>query len=191
MKPGKLFCLNALATVLVLPAAPSVDASQFEDNGLYLGGSYGLVRVEDSDFEDENTFPRFFGGFQILPFLGIEAAYYDFGEYGGEFANAETTATSLAVTGRLPLTPTFALFADIGPLWWETDVNAGSFRDSFDGSDVRFAAGASFEVAENVDVRATYAWVDVDLSAEDLSTADPRDFDSDLNMLSVGVKLQF
>lgn len=190
MKTRMQFVLCSAAITAVMTTPPA-RADQSEDHGLYLGAAYGMVRVEDSDFDDDNDFGQLFAGFQFLPFLGIEATYYDFGEYGNAFANADTEATSLAVTGRLPLTGVVAVYAAFGPVWWETDVNVGPFSGNYHGKDLRFGTGISFELSPNLDLRAQYDWIDVDLDDSDLTSTSPGDFDSEMHTVSLGFKLQF
>lgn len=179
-----------LALTAVTFSVPAT-ADQFEDGGFYFGGSYGLVTVDGEDFEDENSFPQLFAGIQILPFLGIEAAHYDFGEYGNSLVQADLSAYSVAVTGRIPVSQTLAIFARIGPMWSEADVRSGPFSGEVDSEEVFVGAGASFEIAENLDLRITYDWVDQDLNADDIDEFGTGDFSSDLNLFAVGLKVEF
>ncbi len=171
--------------------ASQATADQFNDNGLYFGGAYGIARVDGGDFDDDNSVPQLIAGWQILPFLGIEGAYYDFGEYSGDFVDADAEGYSVALAGRLPLTSSLALFAKVGPLWWETDVDVGPFSDSFDGEELLFAAGVSMEVTENLDLRLSYDRVDWDLDADDFGDVSANEFDADFDMISLGLKLEF
>jgi opacity protein-like surface antigen len=182
--------LNTVVTACIL-TLPAVSFAQSGDTGPFIGASYGMVRVEDSDFDDDNEFGQLYAGYQILPFLGIKASYYDFGEYGNAFANADTEATSIALTGRIPVSDAFALYAEFGPMWWETDVNVGPFSGNYDGKDLRFGTGFSFALTPNLDLQAEYNWIDVDLDDSDLVTTTPGDFDSELRTVSLGLKLQF
>lgn len=180
-----------LLVILTAGFSATASADQFEDSGFYFGGSYGLVTVDGQDFEDENSFPQLFAGIQILPFLGIEAAHYDFGEYGNALVEADLTAYSVAVTGRIPISQTLAIFARIGPMWSEADVRSGPFSGELDSEEVFVGAGASFEIAENLDLRITYDWVDQDLNADDIDEFGTGDFSSDLNLFAVGLKVEF
>lgn len=181
-----------LVAIALLPASLSIaQADQYDDTGFYVGGSYGLVRVDDSDFDDDNDFPQLFAGYQLFPFLGIEAAYMDFGRYGSSFANAETEGWNLALTGRLPITQNVALFAKAGPFWSDTTVKVAGIRRSYDSEDFLFGAGLSFQVAENWDLRLAYDWLDTDYDASDIGNFDPDDFNSDFQMVTVGLKYEF
>ncbi len=191
LKKLSLSLFSLLPVLAVATFSSSVVADQFEDSGFYFGGSYGLVTVDGEEFEDDNDYGQLFAGIQILPFLGIEAAHYDFGEYGNAFASADLTAYSVAVTGRLPVSETLAIFARLGPMWTEADITAGPFRGEADSEEVFFGAGASFEIAENLDLRLTYDWVDNDLNADDIEEIGTGDFDSDLNMFAIGLKVEF
>jgi len=182
-----------LVFLLSLFLAPAVlaQANQFEDQGFYLGGGYGLVTADGDGFDEEDSAPHFFAGYQILPFLGIEGGYYDFGEYGNSAFSADIESYTLALTGRLPVTNTLALFARVGPVWTETDISAGPFSDSQDSEEILVGVGMSFEISRNIDLRLAYDWVDADLEASDLGDVGTGDFDADLNMLSAGIKFEF
>lgn len=191
MRTSKYFTLTAALFVLAIGVQSVAHADQFSDSGFYIGGGYGLAKMDGGDFDDDVDFPTIFAGFQILPFLGIEAAYYDFGEYGNSLISAETEGYSLALTGRIPITSTLAIFAKIGPMWSDTDFDAGPFSESYDNEELLAGAGVSFEVTDNLDIRIAYDWVDLDLDADDLSGLGSGDFESELNLLTVGLQLEF
>lgn len=184
------FTLLFLLSLLLAPAALA-QANQFEDQGFYLGGGYGLVTSDGDGFDEEDGAPHFFAGYQILPFLGIEGGYYDFGEYGNSLISADIESYTLALTGRIPVTNTFALFARVGPVWTETELTSGPFSTTEDSEEILVGVGMSFEISRNIDLRLAYDWVDADLDAGDLGDVGTGDFDADLNMLSAGIKFEF
>ena len=53
----------------------------------YVGGNYGYLDVNDSDFEDDNNAYQFRVGTNVLPFLGIEAAYNEISSRKGKMIN--------------------------------------------------------------------------------------------------------
>lgn len=179
------------APTLMIAASASLAQDQFDDSGFYVGGSYGLVSLEGDNFDDDDNAPKLFAGFQILPFLGIEAAYHDFGEYENPAFQAEIESYSLSVVGRLPLSNSFAVFGRLGPMWSETELRSGPFVADSDTEEVLLGAGMEFELADNVDLRLSYDWVDQDLDASDLEGVGTGDFNSDLNILSAGIKFEF
>jgi len=172
-----------------IPASSAQD--QFDDSGFYVGGSYGFVSLEGDDFDDDDNVGQLFAGIQILPFLGVEAGYHDFGQYSNPVYQVDIESYSLALTGRIPVSNTLALFAKVGPMWSETELRAGPFSADNDTEEVMIGAGASFELASNLDLRLSYDWVDQDLGANDLEGVGNGSFNSDMNIFSVGLKLEF
>ena len=180
----------SLFTALVFVSGTATAQDQFDDSGFYVGAGYGLISLEGDDFDEDDNAPHIFAGYQILPFLGIEAAYHNFGEYGNGLYSAEIESYSLALTGRLPLSRSLALFARVGPMWSETELRAGAFTADQD-EEILLGAGMEFEVADNIDLRLAYDWVDQDLDASELEGVGNGDFNADLNMLSAGIKFEF
>jgi opacity protein-like surface antigen len=181
----------SLFTALVFVSGTATAQDQFDDSGFYVGAGYGLISLEGDDFDEDDNAPHIFAGYQILPFLGIEAAYHNFGEYGNGLYSAEIESYSLALTGRLPLSRSLALFARVGPMWSETELRAGAFTADQDSEEILLGAGMEFEVADNIDLRLAYDWVDQDLDASELEGVGNGDFNADLNMLSAGIKFEF
>jgi opacity protein-like surface antigen len=179
-----------LAGIMFLSGTVNAQ-DQFDDSGFYLGAGYGLISLEGEDFDDDDNAPHLFAGYQILPFLGVEASYHDFGEYGNGLYSAEIESYSLALTGRLPLSNSLAVFARVGPMWSETEFRAGAFSADQNSEEVLLGAGLGFEVADNIDLRLSYDWVDQDLDASELEGVGNGDFNADLNILSAGIKFEF
>lgn len=176
---------------LLLASPALAQPDQFDDSGFYLGAGYGLVSLESEDFDDDNDAAHLFAGYQILPFLGVEAGYHDFGDYGNPVYRADIESYSLAVTGQIPISNAIAVIGRLGPMWTETQFNAGGFRVDADTEEVFIGAGLAFEVAEDIDLRLTYDWIDNDLDANDLEGIGNGSFNSDLDMLSASIKFQF
>ncbi len=157
----------------------------------YVGGNYGYLDVNDSDFEDDNNAYQFRVGTNILPFLGIEAAYNDFGDYGNSFANMDVDGYSLAAVGRLPITPAFGLYAKAGQLWWDANYDVAGFNGDSDQDDFFWGVGAELEMTENLDVVFSYDRYKIDIDNDLTEVANGGDYESDLNFASVGVNLSF
>lgn len=180
-----------VAGVALLMTSVTAFAQDDGDAGFYLGGSYGVAKVNDSEFDDDNDVPQGFLGIQFNSVLGIEASYIDFGTYGGGLARASTDGYGLALTGTLPLSESFGLYAKVGQFWWDSDVRTLGFRDSYDGSELYYGVGLSFAMTDNLDFRISYDRLDVDLSDDDIGPIINGDFDSQIDILSAGIKLTF
>ena len=171
------------AALLTLPVLPAVAA----DNGFYLGGSVGQVNVKvddvfggslaNDDFDSDDTAFKLIAGIRPLDWLGVEAAYVNFGEpedtVGGFNLTAEGDGISAFAVGFLPTGPV-DLFAKAGLIAWDSKVTGASFDD--DGSDLAYGVGAQFRVL-GLSIRAEYEKFDIS--------------DVDLDMISIGVTYTF
>jgi hypothetical protein len=171
------------AALLSLPVLPAVAA----DNGFYLGGSVGQVNLKiddltngifpDDDFDSDDTAFKLIAGIRPLDWLGVEAAYVNFGEPEdtvlGQKLKADGDGISAFAVGFLPTGPV-DLFAKVGLIAWDSKVTGGAFDD--DGSDLAYGVGAQFRVL-GLSIRAEYEKFDIS--------------DVDLDMISVGVTYTF
>ena len=169
------------ATLLALPLSPAVAA----DNGFYLGGSVGQanLKVDDvtdgistEDFDADDTAFKLIAGIRPLDWLGVEAAYVNFGEPEdtvlGQKLQADGDGISAFAVGFLPTGPV-DLFAKVGLISWDSKIS-GSFDD--DGTDLAYGVGAQFRVL-GLSIRAEYEKFDIS--------------DVDLDMISVGLTYTF
>ena len=168
--------------LLALPVLPAVAA----DNGFYLGASVGQANLKiddltnntfnDDDFEGDDLAFKLIAGMRPLDWLGVEAAYVNFGEpedtVVGTKLKADGDGISAFAVGFLATGPV-DLFAKVGLISWDSKIS-GSFDD--DGTDLAYGAGAQFRVL-GLSVRAEYEKFDIS--------------DVDLDMISVGVTYTF
>ncbi|HDZ07693.1 outer membrane beta-barrel protein [Pseudohongiella sp.] len=182
---------QTLCVIAGLTAGTYSTALLANETGPYVGGSLGLVSVDDSEFDDDNNASRLFAGWQINPYFGIEGGYTDFGEFGGDLARSDIDGYSLAATGRLPLTDSFALIAKAGRFWWDSDVRVGSFSDRFSGNELTYGVGAQFSITESLALQVAYDRLDVDLDRNEIGPIAGADFDSRVDVLSAGLKFTF
>ena len=183
--------LQTLCVIAGLTAGTYSTALLANETGPYVGGALGLVSVDDSEFDDDNNASQLFAGWQINPYFGIEGGYTDFGRSGGDLARSEIDGYSLAATGRLPLTDSFALTAKAGRFWWDSDVRVGPFSDNFSGNELTYGVGAQFSITESLDLRIGYDRLDVDLERDEIGPIASGDFDSTIDLLSAGLKFTF
>jgi OOP family OmpA-OmpF porin len=169
------------AALLALPVLPAVAA----DNGFYLGGSIGQanLKIDDltngistADFDADDTAFKLIAGMRPLDWLGLEAAYVNFGEPEdtvlGEKLKADGDGISAFAVGFLATGPV-DLFAKVGLISWDSKIS-GSFDDS--GTDLAYGAGAQFRVL-GLSIRAEYEKFEIS--------------DVDLDMISVGLTYTF
>ena len=170
--------------------SPALLADQRNDSGFYIGGGIGFVSIDEGDFDDDNDIPQGFIGWQITPNFGVEASYADFGSYGNSFASVETDGISLSATLRLPISERFALFGKAGQFWWEADFDADNLSDKFDDTELFYGVGLSFEVTDSIDFRLSYDRLNIDVGRRSFGPF-VVNFESKLNILSAGLKLEF
>jgi opacity protein-like surface antigen len=169
------------AALLALPVVPAVAA----DNGFYLGGSIGQANlkvdnltdgISTADFDGDDMAWKLIAGFRPLDWLGLEAAYVNFGEPEdtvlGEKLKAKGDGISAFAVGFLPTGPV-DLYAKVGLISWDSKIS-GDFSD--DGTDLAYGVGAQFRVL-GLSIRAEYEKFDVS--------------DVDLDMISVGLTYTF
>jgi opacity protein-like surface antigen len=170
------------AALFALPVLPAVAA----DNGFYLGASVGQANLkiddltnntfENDDFNADDMAFKLIAGMRPLDWLGVEAAYVNFGEPEdtvlGQKLKADGDGISAFAVGFLATGPV-DLFAKVGLISWDSKIS-GSFDD--DGTDLAYGAGAQFRVL-GLSIRAEYEKFDIS--------------DVDLDMVSVGVTYTF
>lgn len=151
--------MTRLASLLITAAMLLPAAAQAE-NGFYAGFGVGGARLE-FDLADSGLTPpsdeplasdsfaasdvavKFFGGYRIMEFLAVEAAYLDLGEPRQADCFVDTAPDALAfcqsrewntevatdgwtlsAVGILPLGERWEAFAKAGVLFWEADGTA-------------------------------------------------------------------
>jgi hypothetical protein len=177
MRKAILFAVALFA----LPVLPAVAA----DNGFYLGGSIGQanLKIDDlsdgistGDFDADDTAWKLIAGIRPLDWLGVEAAYVNFGKPEdtvlGQKLQAEGDGISAFAVGFLPTGPV-DLYAKVGLISWDSKIS-GDFND--DGTDLAYGVGAQFRVL-GLSIRAEYEKFDVS--------------EVDLDMISVGLTYTF
>jgi len=168
-----------IATLFTQPAAAA---------GINLGGAIGWGRVESSDFDDDNPVYKVFAGGKFNDYVGVEAAYHDFGEAEDTGYSSKLRGYSAALVGYLPLGDNFDLFAKIGNLWWHDKITVlDTFHDTVDGDEIFYGIGANFNFNEALALRIEMERYKVDLSADEVGV----NFDDTYNVDVASVGLQF
>lgn len=161
-----------LAGAGLLAASPL--QAQAEGTGFYVG--FGLGQAEAKKFcdisgvpgatvgscEDSDTAWRFFGGYQLNRYVGVELGYAGGPEFNASVTylglpatvKAEASALDVVAVGYIPLGDRFALFGKLGLYRWDLDVEVpgyGALSDS--GTDLTYGLGVQFNFARKFAVR--------------------------------------
>jgi OOP family OmpA-OmpF porin len=184
----KLFLAASIACVSVAMASSAY--AQQSNSGLYLGANYGGFKARGGEFEDENDFFEFLAGYRFNNFIGIEANYANFGEYGGDLASAEVDGWGAAVVGFLPLTNSFTVYAKAGQFFSTVDVDVAGFRDDFDDEQIFYGLGVSFTIARPLDVSLEYNRYKVEVN-DDNWPVQVSSSDTDIDTIKIGAKFTF
>ena len=145
---------TTIAALLVscLFAAPAFAA----ENGFYVGAGVGQGYVKSNDvgnlglddFDGDDTGFKVIAGFRPFKIFAIEANYIDLGSakdnVAGVDVKADTTGIDAFAVGILPI-PFVDLFAKVGVISWNQDVDISSIASSDDsGEDFAYGVGAGF-----------------------------------------------
>jgi OOP family OmpA-OmpF porin len=163
----------------VLAASPAFAA---DDAGWYVGAGLGNfaansdIIYDGKDFDGSDFGYKFFGGYQFMKWLAVEAEYVDGGEPDDNFRDPsfpdERLKASVGVTGFVgsavgiwPIGESFNLFGKLGFIYWDAD-GSGKIRDDEgtlvktsvgeDGTDFAWGVGGTWNFSETFGVRAEY-----------------------------------
>ena len=111
-----------------------VSSAALAESGLYVGGSVGSARLsKDLDsftVDSESTPYRFTIGWKLDDFFALEAGYHNFGTFEDRFTlsgepvdvGLKADGFTLGITGSVPLSERFSLFARGGAFFWDGDA---------------------------------------------------------------------
>ncbi len=185
--------ISGLVVAAALCGTVGISSQALADPGsshLYVGANYGGYKDRGGDFDEDDDFKEVLVGLQLNEFLGLEAGYMDFGDFGGDIGKAEVDGYSFAVVGRLPLTDSFSLFAKGGQLFWDSDVSVAGIKESYDGDEFFYGVGADFKVTDHLVVALEYDRYKVDLEDSSLPAPATR-FEEDMDTVKLGARLLF
>jgi OOP family OmpA-OmpF porin len=187
----KISFTAVVALALLVIGAPAANAG-----GWYVGGSVGQTSADlggsvnpgpGISVDDSDTGFKVLGGFNIMKFLAVEAAFVDVGQVSvdgtvqgiGSSVTAEADGFAVEALGIFPFANKFEVFAKAGLYLWDGDVaisGVGSFGD--DGTDPTFGLGFGWNAFNRGQVR---------VEAERYTL----DFVGDVDMYSVGFNYRF
>jgi OmpA-OmpF porin, OOP family len=160
------------------------------DSGLYLGLGYGASRVNNSDFDDDDTAKKVFVGAKFNDYFGLEAAANDYGGTADEGYSSELKGNTLALVGFLPVTDRFDFFVKGGKLWWRDKISVlDTYRDTLDGDENFYGAGVNFNFGESVSLRLEMERYKVELSQDEIGV--DLDEKYDVDVAGVGIAVNF
>jgi opacity protein-like surface antigen len=189
MKSALLAGLAALG----LAASGTTFAQNTPWQGMgYIGASAGESKFR-TDCASTNVFAcdkrdtawKIYAGGKVNEWLGAELGYTDFGKIRASGGDTKAWAVPLSLLAGVPLGDRFNVFGKIGGLYGRTDVDASPStlvdRGHKNGWGWTWGGGATFKVAQNLDVR-------VDWDRYKLDFIGGR---RDVDMLSGGVQFRF
>jgi opacity protein-like surface antigen len=169
----------------VLPVLAYADIDK-NPTGPYVGGGIGQFNLKIKNLDDipdaaqsvaksDDTAWKVFAGYRFLPYLGVEAAYIDFGKPNDRFSSSGSNgnyqvnlsgfAPSLIAT--IPLGPV-ELFAKAGQYYYDVKTridldNPGPDIDTKKSrNDFLWGGGVSVVVLSRVELRAEYEKVEIE-----------------------------
>jgi OOP family OmpA-OmpF porin len=194
--------MNGIKTfrVVVGLALMSLVAAPAFAGDFYAGGSLGQASTDVPDMggvpgvsvDDSATGYKVFGGYNVIQYFAVEAAYVDGASMSMTMndptpltTSFETSGFAFRAVGVLPVKEKFSLFADFGMYMWDGDatVSDGSFSasGSTDGTDPVYGLGMGWQVMPKGNLR---------VELERYQT-DAEGVDMDVDMLSVGFAYKF
>jgi Outer membrane protein beta-barrel domain len=174
-----------VVVVFLVIAATVVHSDDYSPPaGPYVGAGWGQFDLHLHNLNDVGTAItdithssvdawKAFVGFRFAPFLGVEAAYVDFGHPNDSFRtfgsdgiyHVTMTGFSPTVIGTVPLGPV-ELFGKAGYYFYDLDTrvdfSSGPFLESrHSRSDFLFGGGVGVTLLHHLNLRAEYEPVDV------------------------------
>jgi hypothetical protein len=99
--------------------------------GFYLGGALSHAAINATVVDETRNSYKFFLGYELPAFLGVEAAWVNFGKFDGVITSAggstrvgyDAKTGTAALTGRIPLGDLVTIYAKAGYMYWSTDIS--------------------------------------------------------------------
>ena len=121
-----------------------------------LGQSYATINMGKTTDQPVNTTTfSVAGGYIFTENLALELTYKDLGSYSedalndGNIIDIDNKGVGLYVIGNIPIADNTNLYGKVGMVAWDVK---GSYLDqplSFDGTDLGYGIGASFQINES------------------------------------------
>jgi opacity protein-like surface antigen len=175
----KITAALALLSIALAPAAFSQE--QTEVSGFYVGGGVGQFNagIDDVDeldetvegWDEDDTAYKFFAGYRLNRFVGVELDYINLGEPSGAVVpgrNVDAAVDGFApyVIGTVPLGPYFEVFGRLGYYFYDAtrgqdDGLGGRVEFDEESEDLVWGGGIGANVGEKFNVRLEYERFDL------------------------------
>ncbi|HEY0891590.1 MAG TPA: porin family protein [Cellvibrio sp.] len=190
-----ILCVSALSTAAVAQDDRGSGNGWQYSPEFSIGGGYGLTKLKDGDFDEEEAAKKAFAVFKINEFIGIEAAYIDFDESGNEAFDIDIKGKTLDLILELPISQSFSIYAKGGQMWWDADTNIDTSEfitsSDSDGDETFWGVGTKFRLAEHLDLRVEYERFNFEISRDEINVLQPDDIDMDVDYASVSLQFTF
>jgi OOP family OmpA-OmpF porin len=182
---------------IILAALLLSSNCAFAGPGAYVGVNVGSTDQEMSvagqGGSENSTGVKVYGGYQVNPAFGIEAGYVHFGEAkvseDGETLGAKPTAIYAAVTGTMPVSPSFNVFAKLGVTRNQTDIfvdfEGERFTDKKSVTTGVFGVGAQYMFSDTMSLVAEYE------NYGKVAKYDEVNMNLKASLISVGLRVAF
>lgn len=197
-----IYKTSALLSLALCSSIAFAQSSSYEsDDGWRLspefsiGAGYGLTKVKDGDFEEDEAAKKAFAIVKLNEYIGIEGAYIDFDDAGNDELSFDPKGATLGLILEAPLTQTFSIYAKGGQMWWDGDarLNVGPIdvSDDYDGRETFWGVGTKIRLAENLDLKIEYERFNFEISRDEIDVLQPEDIDMDIDFASVNLQFTF
>ena len=160
-----------------------------------IGAGYGLTKLKDGDFDEDEAAKKVFAVVKFNEYIGVEAQYIDFDDAGNGVLNFDAKGKALDLILELPVSEGFSVYAKGGQLWWDADasIDAESFvlSDDYDGDETFWGVGAKFRLAEHLDLRVEYERFNFEISRDELDVFQANAIDMDVDYANVNLQFTF
>jgi OmpA-OmpF porin, OOP family len=147
MEIGKRSVRVAALAALLLPLPALAQP------GLYIGGSWGAFRINESDLRKNDDLLTGFVGAKFTNWFGIEASWTDFSNVDNGTSRFDADGKGLAAVVSGPFGQSSSVFAKAGQFWWDANSMLGGVVGDRDGNDLFFGAGVNLGLNRNAALR--------------------------------------
>lgn len=150
-----------IAATLVVATVPMVAAA-----GVTLGANVGSARINQGDFEGDDTGWKIHAGGNVYEVIGAEVGYVNFGKYGVENSSANAFTPALTIGFPVGLVH---LYGKGGIAF--ADVEGSSVREEYRNEDPFYGVGLRIGMDRGLGFRAEYERYQFDFADLDMAMA--------------------
>ena len=150
-----------IAATVIVATLPLAAAADFT-----FGANAGSARINEGDFEGDDTGYKLHVGGNFNQIIGGEIGYADFGKYGVE--NTGANAITPAITVGVPI-GLATLYAKGGVAF--ADMEGSSLREEYKSEDPMYGVGLRIGMPNGLGFRAEYERYQFDFADLDMAMA--------------------